>query len=152
EVRSACWGGMPARPGHFPTLPQKQHPVLDQALAEAAVRPEDVDMAYLSGCGDPQHDALELACMVDTFGPPGPLRTSVTPLTVEYGSLGTFRVAAAAATVRQGLSPTLDYLRQPIRTDDRLAVQPVAPPPAVVLVHGLAPGGVHTAILIGRLH
>ena len=65
--------------------------------------------------------------------------------------LGTFRVAAAAATVRQGISPTLDYLRQPIRTDVRFVVQPVAPP-AVVLVHGLAPGGVHTAILIGRLH
>jgi len=152
EVRSACWGGMPARPGHFPVLQQGQHPVLDQALAEAAVRPEDVGMAYLSSCGDPQHDAMELACIADTFDPPGPLLTSVTHLTGEYGGLGTFRVAAAVATVRQGISPTLDYLRQPIRTDVRFAVQPVAPPPAVVLVHGLAPGGVHTAILIGRLH
>jgi 3-oxoacyl-(acyl-carrier-protein) synthase len=152
EVRSACWGGMPARPGHFPVLQQGQHPVLDQALVEAAVRPEDVGMAYLSSCGDPQHDAMELACIADTFGPPGPLLTSVTHLTGEYGGLGTFRVAAAVATVRQGISPTLDYLRQPIRTDVRFAVQPVAPPPAVVLVHGLAPGGVHTAILIGRLH
>ena len=152
EVRSACWGGTPARPGHFPVLHPGQHPVLDQALAEAAVRPEDVGMAYLSSCGDPQHDAMELACIADTFGPYGPLLTSVTHLTGEYGGLGTFRVAAAVATVRQGISPTLDYLRQPIRTDVRFAVQPVAPPPAVVLVHGLAPGGVHTAILIGRLH
>ena len=39
EVRSACWGGIPARPGHFPVLPQGQHPVLDQALTEAAVHP-----------------------------------------------------------------------------------------------------------------
>jgi len=152
EVRSACWGGMPARPGHFPVLRQGQHPVLDQALSAAAVRPEDVDMAYLSGCGDPQHDAMELAYIADTFGPHGPLLTSVTHLTGEYGGLGTFRVAAAATTVRQGISPTLDYLRQPIRTDVRFAVEPVAPPPAVVLVHGLAPGGVHTSILIGRLH
>ena len=109
-------------------------------------------MAYLSSCGDPQHDAMELACIADTFGPHGPLLASVTHLTGEYGGLGTFRVAAAAATVRQGINPMLDYLRQPIRTDVRFAVQPVAPPPAVVLVHGLAPGGVHTAILIGRLH
>jgi len=76
----------------------------------------------------------------------------VTHLTGEYGGLGTFRVAAAAATVRQGISPTLDYLRQPIRMDVRFAVEPVAPPPAVVLVHGLAPGGLHVAIVIGRLH
>ena len=152
EVRSACWGGIPTHPGRVPLLRQGQHSVLDRALAEAAVHPEDVGMAYLSSYGDPQHDAAELACIADTFGPHGPLLTSVTHLTGEYGSLGTFRVAAAAATVRQGIGPTLDYLRQPIRTDVRFAVQPVAPPPAVVLVHGLAPGGVHTAILIGRLH
>src|SRR5712691_2468900 len=78
EVRSLCWGGMPTRPGHFPVLHQGQHPVLDRALAEAAVGPEDVDMAYLSSCGEPQHDALELACIADTFGPHGPLLTSVT--------------------------------------------------------------------------
>jgi len=152
EIRSACWGGSPTRPGHFPRLRQGPYPVLDQALAEAAVCPEEVGLAYLSGCGDPQHDVMELACIADTFGPPGPLLTSVTHLTGEYGGLGTFRVASAAVTVRQGLSPRLDYLCQPIRTDVRFAVQSVAPPPAVVLVHGLAPGGVHTAILVGCLH
>src|SRR5712691_11076280 len=78
EVRSAYWGGMPTRPGRFPVLRQGPYPVLDQALAEAAVCPEDVYMAYLSSCGDPQHDAMELACIADTFGPHGPLLTSVT--------------------------------------------------------------------------
>lgn len=151
EVRSACWGGIPTRPGHFPVLRDGPHPVLDQALTAAAVRPEDVGMAYLSSCGDPQHDAMELACMAATFGPNGPLLTSVTHLTGEYGGLGTFRVAAATATVSQGISPTLDYLRQPIRTDVRFAIRPATPPPAVVLVHGLASGGVHTAILVGRV-
>jgi 3-oxoacyl-(acyl-carrier-protein) synthase len=151
EVRSACWGGIPTRPNRFPVLRRGQHAVLDQALAEAAVRPEEVGMAYLSSSGDPQHDAMELACMAATFGPNGPLLTSVTHLTGEYGGLGTFRVAAATATVLQGISPTLDYLRQPIRTDVRFAIQAVAQPPAVVLVHGLARGGVHTAILIARV-
>ena len=151
EVRSACWGGLPTRPGRFPILCHGQHRVLDQALTEAAAGPQDVGMAYLSSCGEPQHDAMELACIADTFGPHGPLLTSVTHLTGEYGGLGTFRVAAAAATVRQGISPRLDYLCQPIRTDVRFAVHPAAPSPAMVLVHGLASGGVHTAILIGRL-
>jgi 3-oxoacyl-(acyl-carrier-protein) synthase len=152
EIRSARWGGSPTRPGHFPRLRQGPHPILAQALAEAAVCPEEVGLAYLSSCGDPQHDATELACIADTFGPHSPLLTSVTHLTGEYGGLGTFRVAAAAVTVRQGISSRLDYLCQPIRTDVRFAVQPAVPPPAVVLVHGLAPGGVHTAILVGRLH
>ena len=151
EVRSACWGGLPTRPGRFPILCHGQHPVLDRALTEAAICPEDVGMAYLSSCGEPQHDAMELACIADTFGPHGPLLTSVTHLTGEYGGLGTFRVAAAAVTVRQGISPRLDYLCQPIRTDVRFAVQPAALAPAVVLVHGLASGGAHTAILLGRL-
>lgn len=151
EVRSACWGGIPTHPGRFPRWRHGQHPALDQALAEAAVRPADVGMAYLSSCGDPEHDAMELACMAATFGPNGPLLTSVTHLTGEYGGLGSFRVAAAATTVSQGISPTLDYLRHPIRTDVRFAIQPVAPPPAVVLVHGLARGGVHTALLLGRV-
>src|SRR4029453_10042492 len=31
EIRGACWGGMPARPGHYPGLHQRQHLVLDQA-------------------------------------------------------------------------------------------------------------------------
>jgi hypothetical protein len=29
-------------------------------------------------------------------------------------------------------------------------VQPVAPPPAVVLVHGIARGGMHVALLVER--
>jgi 3-oxoacyl-(acyl-carrier-protein) synthase len=151
EIRSACWGGIPARLGRFPVRRQGPYAVLDRALTEAAVCPEDVGMAYLSSCGDPQHDAVELACMADTFGTNGPLLTSVTHMTGEYGGLGAFRVAAATVTVRQGINPTLDYLHKPIRTDVRFALQPVTPPPAIVLVHGLAPGGVHTAILIGRL-
>lgn len=124
--------------------------MLQQSWHETRVCPEDVDLAYLSGCGDPQQDALELACMAAAFGSPGPLLTSVTHLTGDYGGLGAFRVAAAAVTVGTGITPTLDYLCQPMRADMRFAVQPVAPPPAVVLVHGLARGGMHAALLVER--
>jgi len=37
-----------------------------------------------------------------------------------------------------------------MRADVRFVVQPVAPPPTVVLVHGLARGGMHTALLVER--
>jgi 3-oxoacyl-[acyl-carrier-protein] synthase II len=149
EVRSACWGGLPARPHRYPPPRHLSQRLFDRALADAIIRPEDVGVAYLSGSGDPHHDAAELALLAAAFGPAGPLVTSVTHLTGEYGSLGALRVAAATATVTRGILPTLDYLRQPIRTDVCFATQRLSQPPAVVLVHGLARGGMQTALLIG---
>lgn len=148
EVRRLCWGGIPTPAGHYPALRRAPLQILPQALRAAGVCPEDIDLAYLSGCGDPQHDALELACLVAAFETHAPWLTSVTHLTGDYGGLGAFRVAAAAVTVRTGIAPILDYLCQPVRADVRFVVQPVVPPPAVVLVHGLARGGMHTALLV----
>jgi len=150
EVRSLCWGGIPTPSGRYAALPHAPPQILSQALREASVCPEDIGLAYLSGCGDPQHDALELAYMTATFGAHGPWLSSVTHLTGDYGGLGAFRVAAATVTVGTGLAPLLDYLCQPMRADVRFVVQPVAPPPTVVLVHGLARGGTHVALLVGR--
>jgi 3-oxoacyl-[acyl-carrier-protein] synthase II len=150
EVRSVGWAGLPARPNRYPALPQLRQDLLDRTLAEAAIRPDEVGAAYLSGSGDPYHDTAELALLATTFGTGGPLITSVTHLTGEYGGLGTFRVAAAVAAVTRGILPRLDYLQQPLRTDVRFAVQPAPQPPAVVLVHGLARGGTQVVLLIGR--
>jgi len=150
EVRSLYWGGIPTPPGRYPALRHVPPQLLSQALREAGVCPEDIGLAYLAACGDPQHDALELACTATAFGSPGPWLTSVTHLTGDYGSLGAFRVAAATVTIGTGRAPVLDYLCQPMRADVRFVVQPVAPPPPVVLVHGLARGGMHTALLVER--
>jgi 3-oxoacyl-(acyl-carrier-protein) synthase len=151
EVRSACWGGLAARPHHYPSGHHLSSRILDRALIQAVLSPEDVGVAYLSGSGDPHHDNAELALLVQTFGTSSPLITSVTHLTGEYSGLGVFRVAAAAITVTTGILPTLDYLRQPIRSDVRFAIQRILSLlPPVVLVHGLARGGTHIAILIGR--
>src|SRR5262249_43116907 len=150
EVRSLCWGGIPTPSGRYPTLRHVPIQKLLQALREAGVCPEDIGLAYLAGCGDPQHDALELACMATAFESPGPLLTSVTHLTGDYGGLGAFRVAAATVTVGTGCAPVLDYLCQPMRAAVRFVVQPVPPSPPAVLVHGLARGGMHTALLVER--
>jgi len=150
EVRGLWWRGIPTSPGRYPTWRHGQPHILQQTLCEAGVHPEDVDLAYLSGCSDPRHDALELACLAAAFGTRSPLLTSVTHLTGDYGGLGAFRVAAATVTVGTGIVPILDYLCQPMRADVRFVVRPVTPPPTVVLVHGLARGGTHTALLVGR--
>lgn len=149
EVYSACWGAITTRSYRYPSLTQLHHRLLDQTFAAAALSSSDVRAAYLSGSGDPQHDTAELALVAEAFGSTQPLLTSVTHLTGEYGGLGALRVAAATVTATTGVLPTLFYLGQPIRSDVRFANQPALPPPSVILVHGLARGGVQTALLIG---
>jgi 3-oxoacyl-(acyl-carrier-protein) synthase len=152
EVRGLYWGGIPTPPGRYPTECAAQSQMLQQAWRDAGLSSADVDLAYLSGAGDPQHDTVELACLRAMCGSPGPWLTSVTHLTGDYGGLGALRLAAAAVTLGTGLAPRLTYLCQPVRSDVRFVVQPLAQPPAVVLVHGLARGGTHTAVLVERPH
>jgi 3-oxoacyl-[acyl-carrier-protein] synthase II len=151
EVRSACWGRLPSvRPNRYPLLRHLNRRILDQVLTDARVTAEDIGVAYLSGSGDPHHDVAELALLVATFGTCGPLVTSVTHLAGEYGSLGTLRVAAATVTLTRGILPRLDYLRQPIRSDVCFATHQEPSAPSLMLVHGLARGGMQAAMLIGR--
>jgi 3-oxoacyl-[acyl-carrier-protein] synthase II len=149
RVRSAGWGGLPARPYRYPSPVQLHHRLLDRALTAAAATPDSIEVAYLSGSGDPEQDTAELALMAGIFGSGGPCITSVTHLVGEYGSLGALRVASAAMTVSSGLIPTLDYLRQPIRQDLRFATQPLSVAPAAVLVHGVGRGGAQAALVVG---
>jgi 3-oxoacyl-(acyl-carrier-protein) synthase len=152
EVWSVQRGGVPVRPHRYPAPSQVQSRVLDQALAAAAVSAADVGVAYLSGSGDPHHDDAELALLIATFGTDGPLVTATTHLTGAYGSLGTWRLAAATITLDQGLLPRLDYLQHPSRSDIRFATQPTPYAPAITLVHGLARGGMQTVMLLARPH
>jgi 3-oxoacyl-[acyl-carrier-protein] synthase II len=149
RVHGATWGGLAARPYRYPLASQLHHRLLDRTLSAAAVAPESIDVAYLSGSGDPQHDTAELALMAGIFGSGGPCITSVTHLAGEHGSLGALRVAAAALTASSGMSPRLDYLRNPIRYDLCFATQPRSATPATVLVHGLGRGGVQVALVVG---
>ena len=148
-VRSALWGGQEARPYRYPEPSQLHHRLLHRALSAAGAAPEDIDAAYLSGSGDPEHDAAELALMAGVFGPSRPCITSVTHLTGEYGGLGALRVAAASLTASMGVSPTLDYLRHPIRRDLCFATPPRSAAPGTVLVHGLGRGGMQVALVVG---
>jgi 3-oxoacyl-(acyl-carrier-protein) synthase len=150
EVRSVRWGGLSVRPNRYP-LPHQvaTSTVIPQALADSGVAPNDVAVAYLSGSGDPHHDTAELSLLASTFNTASPLVTSITHLVGEYGGLGALRVAAATVTVHHGILPTLTYLHQPMRTDMRFATSDRPPlAPGAVLVHGLARGGLQTALIL----
>lgn len=149
HVRGADWGRLPARPYRYPAPSQLHHRLLDRTLTAAAAPPNTIDVAYLSGSGDPEQDTAELALMAGAFGSGGPCITSVTHLVGEHGGLGALRVAAAAITASSGLMPTLDYLRHPIRRDLHFATQPLPAISATVLVHGLGRGGVQVALIVG---
>lgn len=152
EICASGWGGSPTRPGRYPTWSPGRQRVLVQALQAAGVAPAAVALAYLSGCGDPQHDVVELDCLAAAFGTESPGVTSVTHLTGDYGGLGTFRVAAASLALAAGIVPTLDYMQQPVRTDVCFVREPVTQPPGLVLVHALARGGTQVALLLGPPH
>jgi len=150
EIYRAHWCSLAVRPSRYPTRQQINHRMPGQTLQDATINPAAVDIAYLSGSGDPQHDAAELDCLATIFGATGPMLTSVTHLTGDYGGLGTFRVAAAIATIIRGVLPTLDYLQQPMRPRLRFA-RTAARQPAhqTVMVHGIARGGIQAVLVLG---
>lgn len=152
ELYSTRWCSLAVRPSRYPTRIQINNRMPKQALRNAALSPDAVDIAYLSGSGDPQHDTAELDCLATTFGATSPILTSVTHLTGDYGGLGTFRVAAAIATITKGVLPALDYLQRPIRPNLRFAKNVERQPAQqTVMVHGIARGGTQAVLILGPL-
>jgi hypothetical protein len=114
-----------------------------------------VGAAYLTGSGHPEQDACELDLVARTLGEgAGRTRlTALTPLAGEHAGLGALRVAAATLAVAGSGMTALPDLSEPIRTDLRFVTHPAesaAPDdvPGTALVHGLARGGAHVALVL----
>ena len=143
EVRGAAWRGLPARPNGVGRSVESR--AVAAALAEAGLEPAAVAWVYGSGSGDATRDAWERAVLARALG--SRVRpASLAPLLGQHAGLGTLRVAAAAWTARSGR-----FVDPPWRATDADApgaiVRDVAPAPG--LVHGLARGGTHVALVIG---
>jgi 3-oxoacyl-[acyl-carrier-protein] synthase II len=155
EVAGAASGNLPAAPYGTPRRGWRDSRVITRALAAAGTAPHEVDAGYLTGAGDPGQDACELDLIEDAFDGLAarlPL-TALTPLAGEHGGLGALRVAAAsAATLGAGCLPGLPDLAAPIRPGWTFAAGPPRsmPDARTVLVHGLGPGGAHTALVLRR--
>jgi len=151
ELAAAAWGNLPAPAHGFSPSRGRDPAVVRRALEAAALEPAAVDAAYLAGTGDPAQDACELELVARAFAAADrpPRLTALTPLAGEHAGLGALRVAAAVAvTLPSGRLPALPDLADPVRGDLRFATAADgSEPPRAVLVHGVARGGGHVALV-----
>ncbi|HEV8676560.1 MAG TPA: beta-ketoacyl synthase N-terminal-like domain-containing protein [Methylomirabilota bacterium] len=155
ELAGVATGNLPAAPHGFPARRRRDPVVIRRALARARLAAADVDAVYCTGTGDPAGDRCELDLMGAVFeGAPRarPLLSALTPLAGEHGGLGALRVAAAATAVAGGPLPGLPDLERPVRPDWAFATgAPRSLPGAgAIMVHGLARGGGHAALVLTR--
>ncbi len=154
EVAGVASGNLPSAPRRFPSPRHREPTVIRRALAAAGAAPADVDAVYLTGSGDPAQDACELDLLGGVFDPHAgarPRLTALTPLAGAHAGLGGLRIAAAAAfTLGHGRLPGLPDLEAPVSDGVEFATgAAVALGRArTVLVHGLARGGGHAALVL----
>jgi 3-oxoacyl-[acyl-carrier-protein] synthase II len=152
ELSGAAWGSLSAPAHGFPPPGRREPRVIRRALEVAGVASDGVEAAYLTGSGHPTHDACELD-LVDRALPAGRARlTALTPLVGDHAGLGALRAAAAALAVAGSALPGLPDLAEPIRSDLRFVRAAAAirseAAPRTALVHGLARGGSHVALIV----
>ncbi len=151
ELVGAASGNLPGAAHGFPPPRRREPAVVRRALAAAGVAAAEVEVAYLTGAGHPAHDACELDLVTRALGPAPTRLTALTPLVGEHAGLSGLRAAAAALAVAGADVPALPDLADPIRPDLRLVTGTYAgrspDPPATALVHGLARGGSHVALV-----
>jgi 3-oxoacyl-[acyl-carrier-protein] synthase II len=151
ELAGAAWGNL-LTPAHgFPSPRWRDPLTVRRALASAGVVPEAVETVYLTGSGHPEHDACELDLVARALGGGRARLTALTPLVGEHAGLGALRAAAAALAVAGSGVSALPDLAEPIRHDLRFVESPSEGTPGTALVHGLARGGTHVALVLRTL-
>jgi 3-oxoacyl-[acyl-carrier-protein] synthase II len=130
EIRAAVWRTVRARP-HGVGDDGDQRAVAT-ALARAGLAAARVPWVYASASGDVQRDAWEERLLERALAPHRPPRVRLSPLVGQHAGAGARVVAAAAWTARAGRMPG--------------GAPVTAPGPG--LVHGIARGGGHIALVV----
>jgi len=134
EISAAAWRALPARPwGVGRTC---RSPAIEAVLEAAGARAADLGWVYASGSCDDARDRWEEQVLGAALGSEAPVST-LGRLLGRHAGLGVLRVAAGAWTARSGLLPA---------TDGATRVERVRPGRG--LVHGLARGGTHVALVV----
>lgn len=136
EIGSAVWRALPARPHGVGRTDASQ--AIAAALAAAGVPGPEVRWIYASASGDAARDAWERRLLDAALGPHRPPRTSLAPLLGHHAGLGALTVAAAAWTARGGRLPGVSAGQGTLDAVER----------GPGLVHGVARGGTHVALVV----
>jgi 3-oxoacyl-(acyl-carrier-protein) synthase len=130
EILGAAWRGVAARPNGVGRRSESR--AIAAALEDARVDAGAITWVYGSASGDRLRDAWEASLLSRALGPRAQV-ASLAPLFGQHAGLGALRVAAAAWTATSG----------------RLPSPPTSVPHGPGLVHGVARGGTHVALVVG---
>jgi 3-oxoacyl-(acyl-carrier-protein) synthase len=136
EIAAATWRALPARP--WGVGRRRRSRAIHAALERAGVDRTQLGAIYSSASGDTARDAWETAVLSAALGPDVPPSAALARLLGRHAGLGVLRVAAAAWTARAGLLPAAT---EPVTAMTRVW-------PRAGLVHGLARGGAHVALVV----
>ncbi|MFJ2779624.1 MULTISPECIES: beta-ketoacyl synthase N-terminal-like domain-containing protein [unclassified Kitasatospora] len=123
------------------------------ALADARVRPEDVDLVLADADGTPERDRIEAACLAEVFGPRG---VPVTAPKARYGRLyaggGPLDVVTALLALRdQVIPPTGPAVVADAAYGLDLVVEPRPARLRTALVVARGHGGFNSALVVRAL-
>ena len=138
EIAAATWRTLPARP--WGVGRQRRSKAVQAVLNDAGLAPADLGAVYGSASGDRARDAWEQAVLVTALGDTTLPVSSLARLLGRHAGLGVLRVAAAAWTARSGLLPAA--------AASPAELTRVTSPTG--LVHGLARGGGHVALVVAE--
>jgi 3-oxoacyl-[acyl-carrier-protein] synthase II len=136
EIAGGAWSSLPARP--WGVGRRRRSRAIQAALEHARVDAAHLGAVYSSASGDRARDAWERAVLAAALGDDAPPSATLARLLGRHAGLGVLRVAAAAWTARSGMLPAA--------TDPATAMTRVWP--RAGLVHGLARGGTHVALVV----
>ena len=136
HVAAATWRTLPARPSGVGR--GRRSRAIQSVLERAGVDAAHLGAVYTSASGDRRRDAWEAAVLSAALGPEAPPAAALARLLGRHAGLGVLRVAAAAWTARSGLLPAA--------AESSTVMTRVWPRPG--LVHGLARGGTHVALVV----
>ncbi|MGP3925226.1 ketosynthase chain-length factor [Streptomyces sp. 8N616] len=132
------------------TGPTALRRAVELALADARVRPEEVDVVFADAAGTPELDRAEAACLVEVFGPRG---VPVTAPKAQYGRLyaggAPLDVVTALLALReQVIPPTGAGITADAGLQIDLISQPRETPLRTALVIARGYGGFNSALVI----
>ncbi len=121
------------------------------ALADAGVRPDEVDVVFADACGVPERDREEAAALTAIFGPRGVPVTAPKTMTGRlYAGGAALDLAAALLAIRDGvIPPTLGVIAQAPGCDlDLVGGTPREAPLRTALVVARGYGGFNSAMVV----